>query len=58
MNTGTAIYNGDRVYFSDCILNQWADELEYLIAYNGRVFWVKQHELNGIQYNVSAIKGV
>lgn len=57
MNTGTAMYNGDRVYFTDTIYNQWTDEMEYLIVHNSESFWVKQHELYGIRYNVAVVKG-
>jgi hypothetical protein len=55
MNTGTAIYQGDRVYFTDHILNQWTGKSEYLIAHAGQVFWVREDELSAVRYNIPSI---
>lgn len=52
MNTGTARYQGQTVVFTDAILNQWANRMEFLISYNGQLFWVRDDELTGIQYQI------
>lgn len=56
MNTGTAIYQGDLISFTDLILNQWTNQAEYLIAHAGEVFWVPADALTNIRYNIPSIK--
>lgn len=53
MNQGQAFYNGDRVIFTSVVLNPHSRQLEYLIAYDGKAMWVKQHELCLIVYYVA-----
>jgi hypothetical protein len=57
MNTGTAIYQGETIFFSDVII--WAGKASYLIAYNGRqgvCEWVNADQLSGIVYHVATIR--
>ena len=54
MTTGTAIYHGERVVFTDFII--FNNKAEYLISYNDSgivCVWVSQHELSDIRYTIS-----
>ena len=53
MNKGYAFYLGERVYFSEVLVNVWSGEAEYLIAWGSEPRWVKQHELSLIVYLVA-----
>ena len=50
MNKGQAFYNGEQVVFTSVVLNPHSRQAEYLIAYDGKALWVKQHELSFIVY--------
>lgn len=50
MDKGQAFYQGDRVYFSEAIINPWTREAEYLINWGSEGRWVKQSELSLIVY--------
>jgi hypothetical protein len=52
MNNGTAIFQGERIWFSSTLLNQWSGELEYLIAYQSESFWVKEHQISSVVFYI------
>jgi hypothetical protein len=53
MNQGQAFYLGDRVIFTAAVINPHSRQMEYLIAYDGKAMWVRQHELDFIVYYVA-----
>lgn len=52
MNRGFAIYQGERVYFSDVVV--FCNKASYLIAWGGEAVWVNQSDLNQIVFVLAA----
>lgn len=53
MNKGQAFYQGERVYFTEVVINPWTRQAEYLIAYDGKARWVRQSDLTLIVYHIA-----
>lgn len=50
MNKGSALFNGERVFFISTVLNPWTRQLDFLIALNGKAHWVRADELSDVRY--------
>lgn len=54
MNKGTAIYQGERVFFTSNVFNPWTGKLDFLVVLDGEAIWVRHDELRDVQYVISA----
>lgn len=50
---GQAFYQGDRVFFTETVINPWSCQLEYLISHNNEAVWVRQTDLTQIVYLIA-----
>lgn len=53
MNKGSALFNGERVFFTNTVLNPWTRQLDFLIALHGKAHWVRADELSDVRYLIS-----
>ena len=54
MDKGTALFNGERIFFTSTVLNPWTRQLDYQIAWNGKAIWVRADQLSDIRYVIGA----